>query len=354
MSEFKGWRQPITRRCKTCGDIKTVTARCLIEKDKNGQIRSCAKCQAKKNGKNLRKSHEQFIEEMKNINANIEFLDKYVTNNIKIKCRCSIDGYEWAAKPHCLLRGVGCPECARKFQNRRNEKEFLEEFASKQPNIMIMSKFTKCSHMMKFKCKICEYEWKTQASIPLARKGYGCPKCKNHAPVSEKEFIKRLTSKNKYVEYIDGYIDMLTHANFKCKKCGHIWDTIPTSVLRGKGCPRCNMSMGEKMIEYYFKKNKIDYVSQYIFDDCRYIRPLPFDFYAQSKNLCIEYDGIEHFEPTKFRPEVTDEEVLIKYQHQLIRDKIKNNYCNDNNINLLRIPYTELSNIDSILNKYFS
>ena len=35
----------------------------------------------------------------------------------------------------------------------------------------------------------------------------------------------------------------------------------------------------------------------------------------------------------------------------VIRDTIKNIYCKDNNINLIRIPYNKLENIKNILNK---
>ena len=34
------------------------------------------------------------------------------------------------------------------------------------------------------------------------------------------------------------------------------------------------------------------------------------------------------------------------------RDKIKDNYCNDNGIGLLRIPYFKLKNIDKIISNY--
>lgn len=50
----------------------------------------------------------------------------------------------------------------------------------------------------------------------------------------------------------------------------------------------------------YLEKENINYEFQYIFDDCIYQRALPFDFYILDKNLCIEFDGIQHFEPTRF------------------------------------------------------
>ena len=81
---------------------------------------------------------------------------------------------------------------------------------------------------------------------------------------------------------------------------------------------------------------------------------MPFDFYLPEYNVCIEYDGIQHFEPTRFNKKMTIEEANDNFIQQKFRDEIKNNYCKNNNIKLLRIPYTEYDNIEKIINKYLS
>ena len=78
---------------------------------------------------------------------------------------------------------------------------------------------------------------------------------------------------------------------------------------------------------------------------------LRFDFYIPSKNLCIEFDGKQHFEPYDFSGKLTKKETLNEFENLKIRDKLKNDYCNKNNIKLLRIKYNE--NIKNKLNKYF-
>jgi very-short-patch-repair endonuclease len=74
-----------------------------------------------------------------------------------------------------------------------------------------------------------------------------------------------------------------------------------------------------------------------------YIKKLKFDFYLPNYNLCIEYDGRQHFEPIDFFGGEKNFEIIKK------RDKIKNEYCLNNNIHLIRIPYNEYKNINSIL-----
>ena len=60
----------------------------------------------------------------------------------------------------------------------------------------------------------------------------------------------------------------------------------------------------------------------------------------------IEYDGEQHFNFIPFW-HGTEEGLAL----QQWRDDIKNNYCKEHNIKLIRIPYTEEANIDKILAK---
>jgi hypothetical protein len=63
--------------------------------------------------------------------------------------------------------------------------------------------------------------------------------------------------------------------------------------------------------------------------------------------MCIEYDGIQHFEP------IEKWGGIERFNKQLINDNIKNEYCVKNNINLLRISYKDINNIEIIINAYF-
>ena len=89
--------------------------------------------------------------------------------------------------------------------------------------------------------------------------------------------------------------------------------------------------------------NNILYEREKQFKDCRDKQVLPFDFYLPDYNLCIEYDGEQHFKEVKWFGGKEGFEKRVKH------DNMKNKYCEDNNINLLRIPYTEFENIENIL-----
>ena len=77
-------------------------------------------------------------------------------------------------------------------------------------------------------------------------------------------------------------------------------------------------------------------------------KTLPFDFYIPDLNICIEYDGEQHFEPVDFGGK-GKEYAEKRFKAQQKRDNIKTEYCKNNNIKLIRIPYWEFDNVENIL-----
>ena len=84
------------------------------------------------------------------------------------------------------------------------------------------------------------------------------------------------------------------------------------------------------------------------FKDCKDINVLPFDCYLTDFNTIVEYDGEQHFYPIKHGSQ-TEEDAIEKLKYTQKHDEMKNEYCNKNGINLIRIPYTEFENVDSFL-----
>lgn len=172
------------------------------------------------------------------------------------------------------------------------------------------------------------------------------------------EYVQNLLYENrtvllteKYGTYI-GYKDKIL---CRCE-CGSEYETTFEMVrLYDKfRCTSCNVkdkkgSIGEEVIKDYYIKNNIEFKQQYSFPDCKYKYPLKFDFAVFDSNnelsYVCEFDGIQHFKPYDyFGGEHTFKDVKI-------RDKIKNDYCKNNNILLVRIPYYKMDNIEQILEK---
>ena len=57
--------------------------------------------------------------------------------------------------------------------------------------------------------------------------------------------------------------------------------------------------------------------------------------------MCIEYDGEFHFQPIRKSKSMTEEQVIKNLEESKIRDNIKNEFCKNNGINLIRIKYDE-------------
>ena len=112
------------------------------------------------------------------------------------------------------------------------------------------------------------------------------------------------------------------------------------------------MSHGEVRIYKFLKKYNIDFIFQHSFPDCKNVRILKFDFYLPNQNLCIEFQGKQHYYPYDFQSySYTTDEALKKYERTIKNDNIKRKYCKDNNIELLEIPYTQIDGIEDLLIK---
>ena len=122
-------------------------------------------------------------------------------------------------------------------------------------------------------------------------------------------------------------------------------------MLYGCGCPNCaTTSKGELKISELLDRNNIDYISQKTFEKCSYRSLLRFDFFVPSQNLCIEYQGEQHYEPVDFAGKGI-EWAKMKFEENQEKDNIKRIFCKDNNINLLEIPYWDYENIEEILSR---
>jgi hypothetical protein len=122
-----------------------------------------------------------------------------------------------------------------------------------------------------------------------------------------------------------------------CKEHGEFWQTPRGHLNEKQGCPKCKLSKGELTLERYLQKNNVMYESQKRFLDCKDKLPLPFDFYLPEVNICIEYDGQQHYRTWNGKQ---TERYLLDFQKTRQHDEIKTNYCKENGIRLIRVSYT--------------
>lgn len=171
----------------------------------------------------------------------------------------------------------------------------------------------------------------------------GCKKFESHNGIDEtgKRYGKLIVLERS--NKTDG-----THIFWKCKcDCGNICDINGTYLRLGisTNCG-CERSVGEQKITKILQENNINFKREFTFSDLLGDGGgrLRFDFGILDSNnnllYLIEYDGIQHFEIKCFGNNKKDFDILKKY------DKIKEEYCKNNNIPLIRIPYTKLGTLN--------
>lgn len=187
--------------------------------------------------------------------------------------------------------------------------------------------------------------------------GSGCKKCRSEKlSLKFRDDINSFILKankihnNNYDYSLVKYTNQMTKVEIICKNHGNFMQ-MPYSHLNGKGCPVCKESKGEKLIRDFLNKHNILFIPQYKFDDCMNKRKLPFDFYLPDYNVCIEFQGKQHFSIKYGGFGASQETALCNLTKLQINDNIKKQYCSNKGIELLTISYNE--NINEILSIKF-
>jgi len=289
---------------------------------------------------NKKLNTEEFIKKSREIHKNkYDYsLVKYVNANTKVKIICPEHGV-FEQIPYSHLKGLNCLYCVKTIDT----KTFIEKSKKIHKNKYDYSlvKFNKSNIKIEIICP--EHGiFKQTPNNHLC--GFGCPSCAGNKKLTTKDFIKKSKKihGNRYDYSLVEYKNANTKVKIICKKHG-IFKQTPYKHLKNQGCPNCKNSKGETLIRNYLENKKILFEQEKIFKNCKNKQFLPFDFYLPEYNICIEYDGIQHFKPIEIWGGVKS----LKENQK--RDKIKTDYCKENNIYLIRIKYNQ--NIKKQLNK---
>lgn len=267
---------------------------------------------------------------------------EYVNNSTKLDIQCP-HGHIFHPNFCNFKKGSRCPVC----NNKKHTYEYVKKYIEEQGYELISKEYinnvtkieVKCQHGHIYKVRFRDFKNRNER----------CPICNKNSERLKYEDVKNYIESQGYELISDTYINNCTKLKIKCPN-GHIffakYNNFKDSNTR---CSICSSnSKGEDKIKKYLETQKIKFYQQYRFEDCRDKRTLPFDFYLPNYNICIEYDGVQHFEPQDFagKGENWAEQQLLSTKN---KDEIKSNYCKNNNIKLIRISYLEFNNIEGIL-----
>lgn len=274
------------------------------------------------------------------VGSDYTFKDEYVNVKTKLLCRHNVCGHEWYVSPNnFIFNNTRCPPCGN--LHRKTNEEFVNEVFNLVGNEYLFSEpYVNTKHPIKCTHEICGHEWKI-APQNFIKMGNRCPKCAGQV-ITNEEFKNRVIAKtgDEYI-FIDEYSNMVTDLKCLHTSCGQTFLLSPTNFLyndtRCSFCTTYNKSYKEDFISKVLDTMNVEYIREKRFDECKNKKTLPFDFYfsINGSHYCIEYDGIQHFQAIEAWGGI---DRLINQQNI---DKIKDDFCKNNNIELLRVNYLD-------------
>lgn len=340
----------VTLICKDCG-LEFQTTYNILRNGKYG----CPKCYRQ----TTKRTKEDLLSIIEKYYPNKYDYSKvnYINTRTPIILICKQCKKEFSLKPQDIIKNYIkelCPSCRKNQEIQDNYKLFLNRLASSSLHIMPNSNtFRNYKSLMEFTCTECGNQFKSTPDS-LINSDIGCPICaeqsrrKNRTHTTE-QFIKdsREIHGSTYDYSKTVYLGRHKNLIITCPKHG---DFIIEAGdhLQGYGCPKCSQTKGERLVQTYLDKYKLDYQIQVTLKDSIFHQKcIRVDFYLKSLNTIIEYNGKQHYEPIEY---FGGKE---KFEKQVERDNDLRHYCKYNNIKLIEISYQqskdEIENIIKML-----
>ena len=303
----------------------------------------------------------QFLNQDQNGNNTLIINDfEYKNIHQEIWLTCLIDGHGWKASIGNLIHSEsGCLVCARKSKisyddlHRRNNEINTDEFGV----LRIIIKCTRKWFERNYKnvqtkilvgCNNPDHpDWEVSVHNLLNSES-GCYFCAiETSRLTIEEFFNRIP--DIFLNENGNPLHKYNLRNFNGLN-SIIWIFDPdygwfekqvAIYLRGYGhpnSPKCK-SKGELAVQDFLIANQIKFIREYKIPDLMYLRV---DFFIPIQNVAIEFDGPQHQEYVPWFHETIED-----FHKQQQNDRTKNQWCQDNNIQMIRI--TNIKNIPTQL-----
>lgn len=330
--EYQKMTQPLEYICQKHSEngIQTINLCDLL------RGRGCSHCGRKRTVKAKMKSDLYYKElcnklnftyvdrELHNQNTHIKFIcNKHKDKGVQIKSSSNIE------KRH------GCIYCSGK--NQKSHKTFVAQISDILPNIEILSPYTNQKQKVSCQCKIHQIRFSCLPANLLQGQN-PCNRCRKIVKTS-KDYEEKLYEYHPELELVSTYVNSYTKVEVHCKVHNTFYEALPNQIIHRKTCCYANERKNNEAQIYQIIKNwGFSVQRQKTFVGCKDKFYLPFDFYLSEENVCIEYDGEQHYMPISFG-EKDKAIVQANFERTKRHDQMKDKFCKDNNILLIRIPY---------------
>lgn len=274
-----------------------------------------------------------------------------------------LQGHEWKTSIiHRTKDHTGCPYCCNQKADIKNCLATLHPEIAIQwhpKNDLTPFEVVRTSHKrVWWQCPVAvDHVWEATVYNRTAHDS-GCPCCSGRKIVNSNCLstthpliaAEWHPTKNKRLSPNEVTAQSNKYIWFQClNNKNHVWRTKLYVRTKGSGCPECSSSFGEKSIAEILTNLNVKFKQEYTFNNCKHKRLLPFDFAIYENNdvkKVIEFQGRHHYEAiTYFGGEKAHQDVIL-------RDKIKKEYCEANNIPLLIIPHWEIEKIPDLIEDF--
>lgn len=342
LSEYQGTGIPVKVRCNI-HNTEYMYRPSHLYRGKRG----CKQCRYNKVSNTLTHNTQWLKDMIKQYAPNqYELLSEYNTFDTKVKIRHIKCNTVFEVRPSSFYQTIKkgkmyCPHCHNnKALPYDMVKHNIEEWGNHEYEL-VSTEYKNNNTPLTVKHLTCGTTYKVRYMD--FRTGERCPHCfgaVHHDNAWVEDALHNLVG-NEYQLQGDyhGYNNKLTLLH---KKCGKTFEVRPADFIKVSGsrfgtrCPYCSLkSHGEAYIIKYLDKHNIKYEYQKKFDDLKDKSYLSYDFYLPDYKLLIEYNGIQHYKPVKWKQKYD-----VDYDKQQKHDKMKVDYAKDNNLQLLIIPYT--------------
>ncbi len=249
---------------------------------------------------------------------------EYKNSKKKLVWQCST-GHVWEATWSSIAQSSWCPKCV---GLQKLDISILQKYAEMKEGKLISTQYINTATKYEWQCKDGHIWFARGNSI---QQNKWCPFCsKTCKPCISmlKTFAK--TKSGKLLSSV--YTTCGDLLRWECKD-KHVWLARWNDIRRGKWCPECARfkteflckQLLETNLNIEFKKTRFGYKDK-IYE---------FDGYNTEHKIAFEYQGYQHYVYPNYWHKT--EEAFIKAQQ---RDKEKEQYCIENNISLIVIPYT--------------
>lgn len=207
--------------------------------------KGCKECMKEKNRNKFVKSHEEYVNQVNNVNSNILVLEKYVDTYTPILHLCKTHNIKWKAFPSNILSGYGCVQCGKeKYHDKRckKHKDYVDELKTKNPTVEVIGEYVSSQKPILHRCMTHNVFWKTTPASVI--QGHGCPQCRSEKVrvslvKSHDDYVNELFEKNPTIEVVGQYINMREKIKHHCLIHNEYWDASPSNLLKGCGCKKC-------------------------------------------------------------------------------------------------------------------